>query len=126
MNWWCERRKTAGPKIAPAIDALEARVRDLSGAAPPGQWWVPPKSLTTLRAVAAALDGLATAVDNADNAPSPDAVAGFDQARKMLAATLAAWDALKTKDLAALNATLKKTGQAGIEVKPPAGDKSPG
>ncbi|HYX24313.1 MAG TPA: hypothetical protein VFC23_09200 [Thermoanaerobaculia bacterium] len=113
-----ERRKNAPPKLAPALDALEARVRELSGAPPPGQWWVPPRSLTSLRAVGAALDGLATAVDGADAAPSPDAVAGFDQARKMLAVTLAAWDALKTKDLAALNATLKKAGQPEIEVKP--------
>jgi photosystem II stability/assembly factor-like uncharacterized protein len=112
-----ERRKSASAKIAPAIGALEARVRDLSGAAPPGQWWVPPNSLTTLRAVGAELDALATAVGNADSAPSPDAVAGFDQAQKMLATTLAAWDVLKTKDLAVLNATLKKAGQAGIEVK---------
>ena len=116
-----ERRKTAGAanaKIAAALDALEARVRELEGAAPPGQWWVPPKSLTSLRAVGVALDGVATAVDGADNTPSPDAVSGFDQARKSLAVALAAWETLKTKDLATLNAALKKAGQPGIEIKP--------
>ncbi|HEX4959311.1 MAG TPA: hypothetical protein VF173_00635 [Thermoanaerobaculia bacterium] len=113
-----ERRKGANPKIAPAIDKLAASVLELSGTAPPGQRWVQPKSLTSLRAVGSALDRLATAVDGADAAPSPDAVSGFDQARKSLASALAGWDALKGKDLPALNAILAKAGEAGIEVKP--------
>jgi photosystem II stability/assembly factor-like uncharacterized protein len=113
-----ERRKgAANPRIVPALDALEARARDLDGSPPPGQWWVPPKSLTSLRALGGALDEVATAVDGADAAPSPDAVSGFEQAQKSLAVALAAWETLKTKDLAALNAALKKAGQPGIEIK---------
>ena len=64
------------------------------------------------------LNKLAGAVDNADAAPSPDAVAGFDKLQPPLAATLAAWDGLKTGDLAALNAALRKAGQPAIELKP--------
>ena len=60
-----------------------------------------------------ALDELATAVDGADAAPSPDAIAGFEKIQPALAATLAAWEALKAKDLAALNAQLKEAGPAG-------------
>ncbi|HEV7786154.1 MAG TPA: hypothetical protein VGQ28_12500, partial [Thermoanaerobaculia bacterium] len=113
-----ERRKSApNPRIGPAFEALEARLRELDGSPPPGQWWVPPRSLTSLRAVSGALDGVAAAVDGADNAPSPDAVSGFEQARKSLAVALAAWETLKTKDLAVLNAALKKAGQPGIEIK---------
>ena len=97
---------------------LTARVRELDGSPPPGQWWVPPKSLTSLRAVGGALDGAAAAVDGADHAPSPDAVSASDQARKSLGVALAAWESLKTKDLAAANAALKKAGQTGIEIKP--------
>jgi hypothetical protein len=112
------RRKAPNFKSIPAFDALEARLRELDGSPPPGQWWVPPKSLTSLKAVSGALDGVAAAVDGADNAPSPDAVSGFEQARKALAVALATWETLKTKDLAALNAALKKAGQPGIEIKP--------
>jgi photosystem II stability/assembly factor-like uncharacterized protein len=113
-----ERRKAvADARIAAALDGLESRVRELDGAPPPGQWWVPPKSLTSLRAVSGALDGVAAAVDGADNAPSTDAVSGFEQAQKSLGVALASWEALKTKDLAALNGALKKAGQPGIEIK---------
>jgi photosystem II stability/assembly factor-like uncharacterized protein len=113
-----ERRKVAGFRGTPAFDALEARVRELDGSPPPGQWWVPPRSLTSLTAVSGALDGVAAAVDGADNVPSPDAVSGFEQGRKSLAVALATWETLKTKDLATLNAALKKAGQPGIEIKP--------
>jgi len=112
-----DRRKAANFKGIPAFEALEARLRELDGSPPPGQWWVPPRSLTSLRAVSGALDGVAAAVDGADNVPSPDAVSGFEQARKSLAVALATWESLKTKDLAALNAALKKAGQPGIEIK---------
>jgi len=45
-------------------------------------------------------------------------VAGFDQAQTALAAALSAWEGLKTKDLAALNARLKKAGQPGVTLVP--------
>ncbi len=50
--------------------------------------------------------------------PSADAVSGFEQARKSLDVALASWEILKTKDLAALNAALKKAGQPGVEIRP--------
>ncbi len=113
-----ERRQGASPEIGAAVDALEAKVRELSGAAPPGQWWVPPKTIASLRFVGGALDDLATAVDGADVAPSPDALAGFDKAQATLAGTLASWDELKAKDLAVLNARLKQAGQPVIALAP--------
>jgi photosystem II stability/assembly factor-like uncharacterized protein len=110
-----ERRKGASPVTEKAIDALQARVEGLAGGS---AWWLTPASLTTLRAVGDDLTKLATAVDGADAAPSPDVVAGFDKIQPALNATLAAWEALKTKDLAALNARLKKAGGAAIVLKP--------
>ena len=77
--------------------------RAIAGAPPPGRGGCP-RTLTSLRAVGGALDELATAVDGADAAPSPDAVTGFEKAQPALDATLAAWEALKAKDLAALDA----------------------
>jgi photosystem II stability/assembly factor-like uncharacterized protein len=106
-----ERRKGAKGETAKAIDALQARALDLAGGA---AWWLPPKTLTSLRAVGDELGKLAAAVDGADAAPSPDAVAGFDRAQPALAAVLAAWEGLKMKDLAALNARLKRAGEPAI------------
>jgi photosystem II stability/assembly factor-like uncharacterized protein len=117
-----ERRKGASPEIAKAIDTLQARVAAISGAPPSPNgitlWWVPPKSTGSLRFLSGALDSLGTAVDGADAAPSPDAVAGFDKARAALATTLSEWEALKVKDLAALNARLKKAGPPAITLVP--------
>ncbi len=109
-----ERRKGASGETAQAIDDFQQRAQDLAGGA---AWWLPVKTLTNLRAVGDSLDKLATAVDGADAAPSPDAVTGFDKVQPALAATLTGWEALKTKDLAALNAKLKQAGQPVVALK---------
>ncbi|HEY0511376.1 MAG TPA: hypothetical protein VGH73_05705 [Thermoanaerobaculia bacterium] len=107
-----DRRKGASAETAQAIDALKARALDLSGGKPFGP---PVKKLDTLRSVGETLDKLATAVDGADAAPSPDVVAGFDKLQPTLAATLAAWEALK-QELAALNARLKREGKPAVVI----------
>ncbi|HEY4591673.1 MAG TPA: hypothetical protein VIJ61_04650, partial [Thermoanaerobaculia bacterium] len=94
-----ERRKGASPEVAKAIDALQKRVEDLAGGA---AFWQVPKSLITLRAMKDALDQLAKAADGADAAPSPDTVTGFEKIQAPLGTTLAAWEELKRKDLAAV------------------------
>jgi photosystem II stability/assembly factor-like uncharacterized protein len=109
-----DRRKSASGETAKAIDALRTRALDLASGLP-----APPvQALASLRSLGDRLNKLAGAVDNADAAPSPDAVTGFDQAQPLLAATLAAWDALKAKDLAALNARLRRAGEPEIALKP--------
>ena len=110
-----ERRKGASPEVGKAIDALQKRVEDLAGGA---AFWQEPKTLITLRAMKDALDKLARAADGADAAPSPDTVAGFEKIQAPLDVTLAAWEELKRKDLAAVNAKLKKAGQPEIALKP--------
>ncbi len=87
-----ERRKAASVETAKGIDDLLKRTRELaSGEA----GWAAPRALATLRAVGEALDKLATAVDGADAAPSPDAVSGFATIQPALDQTLAAWEELK-------------------------------
>jgi photosystem II stability/assembly factor-like uncharacterized protein len=110
-----DRRKKASPELAKSIDALRKRAEDLAGGS---AWWLSPTTLDCLRAVGDALGKLATAADGADAAPSPDTVAGFEKIQPPLKATLAAWGELKGKDLAALNAKLKKAGQAAITLGP--------
>jgi hypothetical protein len=65
-----------------------------------------------------ALDKLAAAADGADAAPSPDLVSGFGKIQPSLDATLAAWEGIKGKDLAVLNAKLKRAGVGEIVLKP--------
>ena len=110
-----ERRKGAKPEIGKDLDALLARIRAATG----GDTDFPaPKDNTSLRGLSGALGKLAAAVDGTDDAPSADAVTGFDQIQTLLAARLAAWETLKTKDLAALNAMLQKVGEKGLAVNP--------
>jgi len=110
-----ERRAKASPEIGTAMDALQKRADEISGGT---RWWLPPKTTTTFRFVGDALEKLATAVDGSDAAPTPDAAAGFDKIQSALTATLASWETLRTKDLAALNAQLKKAGQPVLVLKP--------
>jgi hypothetical protein len=57
----------------------------------------PPPGLSTLRALANSLAGLATAVDGADAEPTPDAVAGISPLEQAVESSLAAWAALKAE-----------------------------
>jgi hypothetical protein len=107
-----ERKKSAKPETAQAIDVLAQRLADLTGGSP-DLWWVPPP-LGSLRALSAELDKLESAVDGTDDAPSPDAVAGFEKTQPALASALSAWEAVKAKDLVILNGRLKRAGQPAI------------
>ena len=59
----------------------------------------PPAGLKSLRALADTLERLTAAVDGADGPPTPDAADGFASLQADVAATLAAWETLKTKAL---------------------------
>ncbi|HEY4589242.1 MAG TPA: hypothetical protein VII86_08430, partial [Thermoanaerobaculia bacterium] len=107
--------KGASPDLAKSLDELRKRVEGFVGGA---AFWEQPKTLTTLRAMRDALNKLATAADGADADPSPDTVSGFEKVQPSLNATLAAWEGIKGKDLAALNAKLKKAGVGEIVLKP--------
>ncbi|HMA28376.1 MAG TPA: hypothetical protein VKS23_00805, partial [Thermoanaerobaculia bacterium] len=74
----------------------------------------PPKSLSSLRALEGALAKMASAVDGADDDPTPDARAGFAQLESTLTKSLASWEALKAGSLAALNAKLRQAGEPPI------------
>jgi hypothetical protein len=55
----------------------------------------PPKGVSTLRSLAEGLSTLASAVDGADAAPSPDAEAGYAKLAVAVDAALAAWEELR-------------------------------
>jgi hypothetical protein len=89
--------------------ALSESVESDPRAVPP-----PPKHVSSLRFLEGALAKLASAVDGADADPSPDARAGFAQLESTLTRALAAWEALKAGNLAALNARLRQAGEPPI------------
>jgi hypothetical protein len=66
-------------------------LRDIADIAPEEQWWLTPRSTTSLRYLDAVLQRLATAIDGADAAPTPDAREGWAKIRPIAEATLRAW-----------------------------------
>jgi len=115
-----ERRKSSSGAAATAIDALRARAIELSDIVPAKNpvnvWWLAPKRTNSLRFLDGALERLATAVDGADAAPTPDARAGYAKLRPAAEAAVREWTAFKAKELAELNERLKAMGQAVITV----------
>jgi hypothetical protein len=70
----------------------------------------------TLESVGTAMNAAAMAMQSADVAPTGNQVAACTKARAEAAAVLAKWRALSTTGLAALNAKLKASGQAGVKL----------
>jgi hypothetical protein len=105
-----DRRGKASGAAAAALDEFEQRARAITGtvrsANPSNTWWIPPRTVQSLRFCGEALERLADATERADAAPSPDTRSGYTQATALAAATLEAWRAFVAKDLADLNDTL--------------------
>jgi len=107
----------APAELAAKLKAFEAEVTadtELHAVFPGyGQPGGAPERLGSLSQVTGALDALQQAVENADGAPTPDALKGFAQQRTAAAKAIARWQAMKAKALPGLNAELKA---AGLEV----------
>ncbi len=119
-----DARKNAKGDLQGGIDALDAKVVTMGGIleAPNhyNAWTMAPAGTDNFHFLDGAISALMQAVDGgADAAPSPDARAGYAALSSKLDATLAQWSALKSSDLAALNAKLKAAGGKPIEAKPP-------
>jgi ABC-type proline/glycine betaine transport system substrate-binding protein len=69
----------------------------------------------SFRSLAGDFEKLEAAIDGAD--PSADAKASYTTLSKMLAATLKQWQALKTGEIAALNAALTAAGEKTLVVQ---------
>jgi hypothetical protein len=102
------------------IDALISKVSDLSEVQlhPDPRELVspPPRRVDSLGALSKDLQTLKRAVDGGDADPSADALASYAKLSDMLAATLHAWQQLKSGDLAILNAKLIAAGDKAIEL----------
>jgi len=109
------RRQQPPPAITAAVKNLEKTAADMEGSAggfgarvltgPEGE------SLARLNA---ALTRIYANVDSADTAPTVQAAAAFDEVRQALEAQLTRWKQVKARDVAALNAELRRAGLAEI------------
>ena len=75
---------------------------------------VPPLRTDSLQALAADLDDLEAAVDDADADPSPDALSSYATLSQKATATLAEWTRFEQADVGKLNERLKAAGQQPI------------
>jgi photosystem II stability/assembly factor-like uncharacterized protein len=108
-----ERRPLAPQALRSAFDALAVDAGAVAGIDPEdpeAPWWLPPKSIATLRWLDRACAGLYEAIDGADAAPSPDARASLATLEPMAASALEAWQAVERDELAPLDATLLAAG----------------
>jgi photosystem II stability/assembly factor-like uncharacterized protein len=115
------KQREQTPALAHDIDALVDQLHTLAGTRassnPHNGWAFPPHSVRSLRWVGETLDKLEHAVDESDNAPSPDARAGLTRVKPLTDATLAAWASWQAHELPAFNAKLKGSGHEPIVVK---------
>jgi photosystem II stability/assembly factor-like uncharacterized protein len=106
------------PKLGAAVAALNAKVVDITGiidtSNPGNARAFPPTNTHSFAFLADTLDKYAGAADDADAAPSPDALSGFAALTPKLDQSLADWRRLKSEDLVALNAQLRAAGKAEL------------
>jgi photosystem II stability/assembly factor-like uncharacterized protein len=110
--------RSTGNTLSRDIDTLMQHAHAIAGTRasvnPHNAWAFPPSSTRTLRFVGESLDKLMQAVDGDDSAPSVDAKQGVAKLDPLINASLQDWAALKSRELAALNAKLKTAGQKSI------------
>ena len=108
------RRALASKRVAARLDDFQSKLTAVTGSVPSehpsNSWWLPPRSLASLRALASRLGDLQDAVDGADAAPTPDARAGLALVEPGVEAGLAAWKRLQEGPLADLEKVLEHAG----------------
>ena len=100
---------TASGSLAEAIATLDRRAAVLEGTSGGfGATVVGGEGGTSLVRLGAGLKTLLDAVDSADVAPTPQAIATMRDLESALTAQLANWQQMKSKDVAALNQQLRQ------------------
>lgn len=93
-----ERRKSAAGQDVKSVESSQAKVAELSGIIPNAEanWFLAPKTTTSLTFVAAQLQKLSDAVDSADAAPTADAKESWAKLKPAADAAIAAWSQMKS------------------------------
>jgi photosystem II stability/assembly factor-like uncharacterized protein len=114
----------AGADAKAVLDALDAFAGAVDRAAGPpillpGEEFFDTEEVdpTSLRRLSVSLSGLQSAVESADAAPTPDAVTGFAERRKLVASGLARWQDLLASDLPKANRSLEAAGLSPLKAE---------
>ena len=111
------RSKAAG-KSAADLETFFRKFQDIAGPPPfaPGEdFGEVAGDPASLRRLSSALAQFARAIESADAAPSPDALAGFRQRQSTLGQSLARWQSLLNADLRLLNESLSAAGLTPVK-----------
>ena len=109
-------------ELVSALDALDKKAEEIGGAASAGGFdfsgeGAPSSDFSSLRFVDDELGEVLRSVQGADAAPTEGAMQAFAGAQKIMTTALAKWTALKSKDLASMNAQLQQANLPPIDVK---------
>ena len=86
-------REGAGAAMKKLTDETQkSRLNEFADIVPEEEWWLAPRSTTSLRFLDTALQKLESAVDGADAAPTADARASWAQLKPAVDAALRAWN----------------------------------
>jgi photosystem II stability/assembly factor-like uncharacterized protein len=100
--------------FADALDRAAGPPVPVSGQAFFGTEQVP---LTSLRGLSASLASLESAVESADDAPTPDAMAGFSARKTLVVESLGRWRDLLARELPGVNAALRAAGLSPLRTE---------
>jgi hypothetical protein len=91
-------REEAGAAMKKLTDETQkGRLNEIADIVPEEEWWLAPRSTTSLRFLDTALQKLESAVDGADAAPTTDARASWAQLKPAVDAALRAWSEFKQR-----------------------------
>jgi photosystem II stability/assembly factor-like uncharacterized protein len=112
-------RPKLSPDVAIKVKGLEDALMSLTElSAVPVPWGSPggaPLKITSLRYLQSAFENLRSAIEDADAAPSPDVISGFEKNRAGLADTLKQLDSLYAAMLPEINQLLKQANLQLLE-----------
>ena len=113
--------KDRPPSVIGALDAFTKALDAAAGPPLPSEdyWDIEEIPQNTLRRVASSLAHLETAVQSGDAAPTPDALTGLAERKKLLADALGRWQGVVANDLPKLNASLKAAGLLPLKTESP-------
>ncbi len=105
-------KKEGAPSVPGALDAFTGAVDAAAGPPLPYEeyWDIDEIPQNTLRRAASSLAHLESAVQSADAAPTPDALTGLAERKKLLGDALARWRGVLADDLPKLNGSLTAAG----------------
>jgi photosystem II stability/assembly factor-like uncharacterized protein len=122
-------RGAAPPALAASLASLDAQIVAQGGLQeapnPYNAWSAGSPGTRSLAFLSQSLGRIAQAADDADVAPSPDARSGYTTLTPIIEDELTRWQALLSGELPAVNAQLRRAGQAELQADAAPGSTTP-